>query len=153
MRRKFWILLCITIAIFALAACGDKEASTDDDNVEEELPALDVQFDVPETADLNETIELKATVTYDDEMVADADEVTFEVWEQDHEDDSTMIESENNGDGTYTAKTSFDKDGIYEMFAHTTARDQHTMPMKTVIAGDASAEESSTENASDGHHH
>ncbi|RLL45496.1 hypothetical protein D8M04_08175 [Oceanobacillus piezotolerans] len=101
----------------------------------EELAALEVDFEVPETAEVGETVPLKATVYYGDSLVIDAEEVTFEIWEQGLEEESIMLDTTNHQDGTYTAETNFEKDGIYEMYAHTTARDLHTMPKKTITIG------------------
>lgn len=135
-KLLFPILLSM---ILILAACGGEE-QTDEDSYghdghssgEEELVAIEVDFQVPETAKVNETVELVATVAYGDELVTDADEVTFEIWEQGDEENSIEIEATNNGDGTYSAETTFDKAGIFEMYAHTTARDMHTMPKVSI---------------------
>lgn len=128
--RKRWLLLITSLfTIFLLAACGENEAN-------DELHILEVEFDVPETLDIGETLQLEAVVTYGDEVVTDADEVVFEVWEKGDQDNSIMIDGENNEDGTYTAETSFDRDGIFEMYAHTTARAMHTMPKREIIVGE-----------------
>ncbi|MFC4023808.1 FixH family protein [Oceanobacillus longus] len=139
MARRFWMLLFI-ISLGTLVACGGNMDNTSDED-EEELPSLDVEFIVPENADPNEKVELKAIVTYDKQPVNDADEVIFEVWEKGRPDDSSKLDSVNNEDGTYTVETSFDEDGVYELYAHTTARDLHTMPMKSITVGDASLED------------
>ncbi|GAB3797665.1 FixH family protein [Virgibacillus kimchii] len=118
MKGFFLFILALTLVI--LTACSGNE----DEAVEEldELESLEVEFEVPETAEVGETILLKATVTYGDEKVDDADEVNFEYWEEGNEDESITIESTNNEDGTYTAEVTFENDGVYSMYAHTTAR-------------------------------
>lgn len=146
-HKKFWVLTLIIAFIF-LSACGD-DGSTEESsegNSEEELHALEVEFEVPETADVDETIEMKANVTYGEEDVEDADEVVFEYWETGNEDNSTMLEAENNGDGSYTAETVFEQDGVYEMYAHVTARTQHTMPKKSVTVGEGASSNQEAEN-------
>ena len=137
MEKKTLVLLFVLI-IAILAACGN---GTDNERTQEmeEPKTLEVEFEVPENADAGGTVELKAIVTYGDEKVVDADEVKFEYWKKGNEDDSTMIESNNNKDGTYTAAVSFDSDGIYEMYAHTTARDLHTMPKKSIVVGEGAS--------------
>src|SRR5690625_923738 len=110
-----------------LIACGD-----DDD----ELHILEVDFNVPETADVGEMIKLEAIVTYGDESVTDADEVVFEVWERNDRDNGDMIDAVNHEDGTYTTEITFDDDGMFEMYAHTTARDMHTMTKKEIVVGE-----------------
>lgn len=133
MENKFGMIILV-LALAVLTACGD---NSDDAN---ELKMLDVDFSLPETADVDETVELKATVTYGDDMVMDADQMDFEYWEEEDEEreDSTLVEGENNEDGTYTAEVSFDKDGVYEIYAHTTAEGLHTMPKKQIEIGDIS---------------
>ena len=128
----------LTIGI--LAACGNG-AENESDQETEELAMLEVEFQLPEKADVDEIVELEAIVTHGDEKVEDADEVEFEYWAEGNEDDTTMVESINNGDGTYTAEVSFESDGIYEIYAHTTARDLHTMPKKSITVGEGTSQE------------
>lgn len=123
--RKF--LGMLAVIMISLVACGEQE---------EELHFLEVDFDVPEQVAVNETVELKATVTYGEELVTDADEVVFEVWEKNDRENAQFYDAVNNEDGTYTYELSFDRDGIFEMYAHTTARDQHTMPLREVTVGE-----------------
>lgn len=101
-----------------------------------ELKLLEVEFDVPNTADVNETVTLKATVTYGGKPVKDPRQMDFEVWERGKKDESIWLEGENHQDGTYTAEVTFDRDGIFEMYAHTTAHDLHTMPRREIIVGE-----------------
>ena len=126
--RKLNIFILAIMSLFVISACSAE------DEVEEleELPTLDVEFEPPTTAEVGETIELVAVVTYDDKPVTDAREMDFEYWFEDDEDDSTMVESTNNDDGTYSIEVSFDKEGEYWMYAHTTAHDLHTMPKRSV---------------------
>ncbi|MGY0694869.1 FixH family protein [Virgibacillus sp. FSP13] len=127
MRKIVWAFI-VVLLVTTLAACGEDEKESQD----MEPKALHVEFPVPETTTVGESVELKAIVTYGDEKVKDADEVKFEYWEKGNEDNSTMIEANNNDDGTYTAEVTFDHEGVFEMYAHTTARDLHTMPKKSI---------------------
>lgn len=115
MQKKIGMLLLI-IGLLVFSACNSNSDNADKktETETEELASLEVEFEVPETADVDEEIPLKAVVTYGDEKVEDADEVMFEFWEKGHEDDSTKVEAKNNGDGTYTIETTFDHDGIFE---------------------------------------
>lgn len=134
MRNKT-IILMLVLLIGSLAACSNGgEDGTEEDT--DELKMLEVEFQLPEKADTGEVVELKAIVTYGDEKVDDADEVEFEYWLKGNEEDTTKVESNNNGDGTYTAEVSFESDGVYEIYAHTTARDLHTMPKKSITVGE-----------------
>lgn len=129
--RKIFLFMLASVFFVILTACGVNEDEGAEDLLDE-LKSLEVEFEVPETAEVGETILLKAIVTYGDENVDDADEVSFEYWEEGNEEDSTTVESTNNGDGTYTAEITFENDGVFSMYAHTTARDLHTMPKKSV---------------------
>lgn len=140
MKNKFGLIsLIMTIAI--LAACGDNS------NNSEELKMLEVDFELPETAAIDEDVELKATVTYGDEKVTDADQMEFEYWPEEDRDDSTFIDGENNEDGTYTAEVSFEEDGVYEIYAHTTAEALHTMPKKSIEIGNVSENDNNEEDS------
>lgn len=121
MKIKIWTLILL---LLVLSACSNNDS--------EELKMLQVDFQLPETANIDETVELKAIVTYGDEKVTDADQMEFEYWKVKDRDDSTFIDGESNGDGTYTAEISFDQEGDYELYAHTTAEELHTMPKKMI---------------------
>lgn len=115
------------VLVLSLAACGNKD---------DEVHFLEVEFNPPEQIEVGETIELKALVTFGDELVKDAQEVSFEVWEKNDRDNAEFYDGVNNKDGTYTYELSFDRDGIFEVYAHTTARDQHTMPLREIVVGE-----------------
>lgn len=132
LMRRLFSIISMMILIGILVACSNDSGNGNDGD----LLLLEVEFEVPESAEVGENIELKAIVTYGEELVKDAHEVVFEVWEKGDEENSEKIEAENNEDGTYTNSVSFDHDGIYEMYAHTTARDQHIMPKKEIIIGE-----------------
>src|SRR5690625_4051514 len=127
--RKNWLIVTLILVLSLLVACGNEDDLDD-------LTTIDVDFDVPETAEVNETITLKATVTYDDEPLIDARQMDFERWERGKRDDGEWIEGENHGDGTYTIEMTFYRDGIFEMYAHTTAHSQHAMPKREIIVGE-----------------
>lgn len=131
--RKIFISFSMFFIIAVLAACG--ENAMDNENNNEELEMIGVDFQVPENADVGDTVELKSEVTYKDEPVTDA-EVEFEIWLSGEEDNSEMIEPDNNEDGSYTLEYTFDQAGVYEMYAHTTAENMHNMPKKSITIGD-----------------
>lgn len=144
---KRWGMVLLALVLAMLVACNNDEPTNDEATTDEEdeLVALEVEFNVPETADADETVELEAIVTFGDEMVDDADEVDFEYWEGEDKDNSTTIDSVNEGEGRYTAEVEFETDGVYSIYAHTTARDMHTMPKKEVIVGEGDQGESDSE--------
>lgn len=135
MKRKVWMALIVLALGFLLAACGN------DDNEADELDALDVDFDPPEEADVDETIEFKADVTFGGEKVTDAQDMQFEYWKAGDRENNTFEDGENNDDGSYSIDVSFDEDGVYEVFAHTTAEGMHDMPKKYIAVGDATEED------------
>lgn len=125
--RKYRISIILLLLLVLVVACSKK-----DDSSMDEVAMLDVQFEVPETAKVGEPVELKATVTYGEELVKDADELSFEIWITDDRDNGEHIDAENNDDGTYTLQYTFEEATTYEMYAHTTARGMHVMPLKKV---------------------
>lgn len=153
MKMRFWPLL-IGLMVLVLAACGNEGNETTEDDIPE---PLDVMLEVQETADVNETVLFKASVTQGDEKIKDADEVEFEVWEEGKKEDSEMIEAKNNNDGTYEAEKSFDANGVYTVQVHVTARGLHTMPKKSVTVGKGTAAEIGDHHhdghGEQGHHH
>lgn len=124
--RKISIILLAIFSIFIISACSEDNAE------EEELAMLEVEFEPQETAQVGELIELVATVKYGDELVTDANQMDFEYWFEDEEDNSEMVEATNNNDGTYSIEVSFDQAGEYWIYAHTTAHELHTMPKRSI---------------------
>lgn len=130
----------------------------------EEVQFIEVDIQVPDKIEPNESVELGALVTLGDEKVEDAQEVKFEIWEQGQETEHEMIPGKHAGDGLYMITKSFGKDGVYYVVAHVTARDMHNMPRKEVIVGDAKAQTEETveqeeqnhgseDHHNHGHHH
>lgn len=102
---------------------------------EPEVPQIpDVEILTPKEVSLNETIELAAHVEQGGQNVDDA-VVEFEVWESGKRDEGQMINGKLEKDGVYKASTTFDHDGVYYMYAHTTANGVHNMPKQQIIAG------------------
>ncbi|WP_252502537.1 FixH family protein [Sporosarcina sp. Marseille-Q4943] len=130
--KKRYKLLGLLISLGILSACGKE---VDDGSAVEVLP-LEVELTVPEKAEVGDTVNMEALVTYGDEKVADADKVVYEVWEDGKKDDSVVIDSVNEKDGTYTAETSFDHDGLFHIQVHVDAKNLHTMPVKQVTIGE-----------------
>ncbi|RID81649.1 hypothetical protein D1953_20145 [Peribacillus asahii] len=121
------IVLCLTVLI-VLVGCGKEE--------EEQLPKmLHVELEItPELAKVNETVSFQAKVTYGDEIVTDADEVSFEIWREDEEESET-IPVKYSQDGVYKLEKTFKEEGTYYIYAHVTARNLHTMPKREFVIG------------------
>src|SRR5690606_22002734 len=92
---------------------------------------------------------LAAHVTQNNENVDDAESVKFEVWESGYRDNGQMIDGKLDGDGVYKAEITFDHDGVYYMFAHTTARGLHVMPKQQLIVGSPDMSKVKEDNSSD----
>lgn len=153
MKKKLFFILIALITV--LASCSNNEADTaeEDDTDSQELSVLEVDFDVPEHVEVGETIDLTAHVSFEEEPVEDAHEVLFEVWTQGHADDSVELEGVHQENGTYTASFTFEEEAVYEMYAHTTAKEQHVMPLETVIVGEAEPSEEDAHDEMDHEHH
>src|SRR5690625_7377055 len=70
MKKKLGFLM-LTFMLIALAACGNDNAKGDPDTDLDELQSLDVELHVTEEADVDETVDMEADVTYGDENVED----------------------------------------------------------------------------------
>lgn len=114
---------------FLLFGCGDEKLQTD-------APAIvEVDIQTAELLSAGEPIQLAARITQGEEAVEDADEVKFEVWESGLRDEGEMVYGELTEDGVYAAEYTFDHDGVYYMYAHTTARGLHVMPKQQLVVG------------------
>ena len=125
--KKVIISLALLVAL-TLVGCGEKEETETSTSQQGTLEEVFVEIQTPEELPVGEEIVLSAKVTQSDEAVNDADSVEFEVWESGLRDEGQLIEGTLTEDGIYEAKITFEHDGVYYMFAHTTARDMHVMP-------------------------
>ncbi|MGJ7921483.1 FixH family protein [Neobacillus sp. LXY-4] len=134
-KRVFW--LAMLLMVLFLTACSGEE----DVPEEEELKWVDVKVDInPEKPLPNEPVTFKAVVTYGDEVVTDANEVTFEIWrskDEKHEE----IEIKKATDGAYLLEKTFAMEGTYYVIAHVTAESMHNMPKKEFVVGTPSEPE------------
>src|SRR5699024_7380564 len=127
--KKFSVMAGMLLIVGLFTACS---SNNNENNLEDELTELNVDSEVPETADPKENVHLEALVTYEGEPVEEAEEGLFEIWESGNKDDSEKREDDNEGEGGYTLDYQFDEEGVYEMYAHTTAEGLHTMTKKQI---------------------
>ena len=114
-------------------------------NIASETPEpVEVVLEVPETAAVGKIILLQAQVTQGEEKVSDAEEVVFEVWKDGDDENSILIDYEEEENGTYWAETVFESEGKYVVQVHVTARRMHVMPKAEVLVTKAT-EEAETE--------
>ena len=149
MKKLSLVMLVGFLALF-IAACGN---SNEDNGAkdEEELEPIQAKLDVPDKGEKGQTISLSTKVTQGDENVEDAGEVKYEIWKNDHKEESEMIEAKHEKGGVYKAEKTFEEDGMYTVQVHVTARDMHTMPKTEIAIGEVEAGEH--EEAGDDHHH
>ncbi|WP_078381696.1 FixH family protein [Sutcliffiella halmapala] len=133
--KKYTFLISIIITILILAACGNNSNKESTGNTDEVPTIIEVEVLLPESIEPNQEVKIEALVTQGGEKVADANEVTFEVWKQGQEADHEMIEGKNDGSGIYSFTKSFEEEGLYYVVAHTTAREMHVMPRVEVTVG------------------
>ena len=131
--KKLFLTLAMT-AVLAVG-CGAEDDAVDTLGSGEVPVEIIVEVLTSEKLNVGEATTLEVKVTQGGEVVNDADSVDFEVWESGLRDEGTMIDGEFTEDGVYTAEYTFDHDGVYYMYAHTTARGMHVMPKQQFIVG------------------
>ena len=132
------LLISLVVIASVLAGCNNTDtAKTDDSTSHNEGTSVEVKVDIqtPEKVQLGKNVDLVAHVTQGGKDVDDADEVKFELWESGNRDHGQMLEGKLDKDGLYKATTKFNHDGVYYMYAHTTARGLHTMPKQKIVVG------------------
>ncbi|MFF2414987.1 FixH family protein [Bacillus safensis] len=145
MRKMLGMILMLTL----LSACGNSAANSGKGEVPE---LLEVKLTGPEQVEKNESVIVKAAVTYGDTPVDDADDVQFEVWKDGDKDNSKMIQPKKENKGVYELHTAFKKDGLYIIQVHVTAKQQHNMPKTNIHVGEVKKESSSTEDEETSYH-
>ncbi|ASV68405.1 hypothetical protein CKF48_14490 [Cytobacillus kochii] len=151
---KKWISTFSVIMIIFLAACGNAENDANSSGGEGSVPAaIDASISIPSQIKRNEEVRLEVTVTQGDESVEDADEVKFELWEDGKKDNGELIEAEHENDGKYVASYTFEKDAIYHIQSHVTARSMHTMPKVKVAVGSAEIDNEEENQGHSAHEH
>ncbi|WP_100333993.1 FixH family protein [Bacillus alkalisoli] len=156
MKLNHFVIFAIIIMF--LTACNSGTNNNTSDKVNEMPKMVEVEILIPENIQPNEEVTIQARVTQGDEMVDDASEVMFEVWQRGQEKDHDMVESKNDGNGIYSFTQTFEE-GFYFVVAHTTARDLHVMPREEFTVGTPSPVEEEEEHSdhnhghSGGHHH
>ncbi len=129
---KKWFLSLLAILVL-LVGCNEE---IDTNEAGSTMPhPVEVTILTEEKLLVGEKVKLAAQVKQGDEFVEDAEEVKFEVWESGMREDGLMLDGVLTKDGTYEVDFTFDHDGVYYMFAHTTARGMHVMPKRELIVG------------------
>ncbi|GAA0450965.1 FixH family protein [Alkalibacillus silvisoli] len=148
---KKWLLILVAAMLVIMAACGgdDQEAETND---VDSLAPLEVEVLMEQEQDLGETT-LSTRVTQDGEAVNDANDVTFEVWQEGQKEAGDMVEGSLVEDGVYEVSYTFEEEGAFYVVPHVTAREQHHMPQYDLVVGDAEVETATSDGNSHEHDH
>ncbi|CAM2862888.1 FixH family protein [Salinicoccus roseus] len=133
MKSKF-MMFAMMLSLALLTACGnggETEAEMNHDNPgEDEVHALEVDLEVPETAEAGDTVEFSAHVHSNGEDITDADKVMYEVLSG--EESLENIEAQHDADGVYTMEYTFEEAGTYTVISHVDAMQLHTMPQAEI---------------------
>lgn len=130
MKKHFYLWGALVLLVIVLTSCSGSGEGKDDTP-----KMLDVKLTVnPTKAQPNEMVTFKANVTYGNEKVTDADEVTFEVWRsKDEKHQKVKVSKVTNG--VYQLEKSFTMEGTYYVISHVTARSMHNMPRVEFVVG------------------
>ncbi|MCG7331614.1 FixH family protein [Salinicoccus roseus] len=133
MKSKF-MMFAMMLSVALLTACGNSgETETEmnhDNPSEDEVHALEVDLEVPETAEAGDTVEFSAHVHSNGEDITDADKVMYEVLSG--EESLEKIEAEHDQNGVYTIEYTFEEAGTYTVISHVDALRLHTMPQSDI---------------------
>lgn len=133
MKLKF-LMFAMMLSLAVLSACGnggDMEAEMNHDQPgEDEVRSLEVDLEVPETAEAGQPVEFSAHVHSNGEDITDADKVMYEV--KSGEESLEKIEAEHDADGVYTIEHTFDEAGTFTVISHVDALHLHTMPQAEI---------------------
>ena len=133
--KKMLISLAVIIGYLQVVIIQIQSKTTSTSNTEGSTVEVKVDIQTPEKVEVGKDVDLIAHVTQGGKDVNDADEVKFEVWQSGYREEGNIMEGKLDKDGIYKATTKFDQDGVYYMYAHTTARGLHTMPKQKIIVG------------------
>ncbi|MEB3101876.1 FixH family protein [Ferviditalea candida] len=154
MKKIFSALVAL---ILLLTACAQKNSDGEHASHgggDVEMLPIHADLQIPESVEPGAEVVLKVVVTQGNEKINDARQVEFEIWKGEDKDHSQMIPATNGGNGIYSAKQTFDTEGLYSVVSHVTARDMHTMPMKKITVGHTKPDvHESDHDHADNHHH
>lgn len=120
------------VCFLMLAACGQTNGN---DAVLDESTPIEVELEVPDIADPNEEVTFTSIVTQGDDLVDDATEVVYEIWQEGQKEESQMIEADEQVENKYMLTHVFAEDGLYHVQTHVTARGLHRMPVAQIEVG------------------
>lgn len=78
---------------------------------------FDIHFTEPEDVTVDEEMELEVSLTIDEEALEDA-KVRYEIWIEDHEDNTDWVDADEDDTGIYVADYTFEENGTYHIQIH-----------------------------------
>ncbi|WP_042220715.1 FixH family protein [Oceanobacillus manasiensis] len=132
-----FIMMTFLVSLSFLVACNFGEDQATSDSTE----AIQVEILIPGSIPLAKSTDLSVAITQGAKTVKNADEVIFELWKENDQDNSERIEGKHEKDGLYNIEKNFEEEGIYYVQTHVTAKGMHVMPKLPFIVGTASPEE------------
>ncbi|MEC2070574.1 FixH family protein [Alkalihalophilus marmarensis] len=144
------LVMMTVAALTALSACGGAESDEMEMGMDDQLTPIEVELVVPDQAEVNEEVLFESHVTQGDDLVEDANEVVYEVWQEGQKDSSEMIEATDQDGNNYMLTHVFEEEGRYHVQTHVTARGLHRMPIAEIQIGSV---ESSAEEGQEPHEH
>ncbi len=138
--KKNWFVL-IVVFLMVLVACGQMEEEQGGEALVDELKPIEVDLDIPETADVGEAVTFSSSVTQGEDLVDDASEVVYEIWLEGQKEQSEMIEADEQNGHAYLLTYTFEEAGLYHVQTHVTARGLHRMPTADIQVGDVERNE------------
>jgi hypothetical protein len=122
LKLRFFLLMML---LFVSACSSNKQQSENT-----AIITVDLSYQ-PQQIKVGEETTLQALVKQGEELVADAQDVQFEVW-KDGQQKHDMVVAESKGKGVYSAVKQFQDSGKYHVMYHVTARGMHSMKQQDV---------------------
>lgn len=137
MSKLQLIVLGLISTFFLLSGCTAQNGQ----QAKEVPQIINAEIMIPARIPLHTESELSVKVSQGTDVVEDADDVKFEIWKGNSQEEGELLEAEYKKDGVYSIQKTFKEKGLYYVQTHVTARDMHVMPKKQFIAGTATKEE------------
>ncbi|RDZ11740.1 hypothetical protein C3744_20200 [Priestia megaterium] len=135
--NKWKIPGLVILSTILLSACS---VNSNADQLYKQPKPLSAHVMLPETIKAQSTQVLEVHVMQENKTVDDAKSVQFKVWKTDAPEKVQVANAHYNG-SMYTAKATFEEDGIYYIKTDINARGQHILPTQQVAVGKLSKEE------------
>ncbi|MBY0064862.1 FixH family protein [Priestia aryabhattai] len=127
----------VILSTLLLSACS---VDSNADQLYKQPKPLSAHVMLPENIEPQSTQVLEVHVMQENKTVDDAKIVQFNVWKKDDPEKVQAVKANYNG-GMYTAKATFEDDGVYYIKTDINARGEHILPTQQVAVGKLSKEE------------